>query len=104
MTSTKSLSIAYCLLFSLSSVILFSCRKQEKDPTPETNIEKIPFAGTFVWNFSIPGMGDQESTHIFYPDSVLYTMAGPVHSTSYTQVLVSYDPIEQRLITVGAES
>ncbi len=65
-------------------------------------ISGMPVIGKYKWEFEIPGSGTQTSVHEFFPGHIQYSMAGPAHSTAYTQNLVAFDPAEQRCITVGS--
>lgn len=63
--------------------------------------EKLPFSGTYEWSFEIPNQGMQTLTYSFYPYAIQTKMEGRAFSTEYTQVLVSYDPLDNRVITIG---
>ncbi|MFT3884052.1 MAG: hypothetical protein QM724_01090 [Flavobacteriales bacterium] len=91
------------LSIGLVALTITACKKENEAPatTPAAGAAKIPFSGTYTWAFTIPGMGDQLSTHTFWPDSIHYSMAGSAYTTDYAQLHVSYDAAEQRSITVG---
>ena len=86
------------IIFIILSTLFLACTK-EKETTKE--IVKIPFSGTYSWQFNIPILGDQLSTNIFYEDSISYSMLGAVYTTNYTQILHSFDTLQNKLITVG---
>jgi hypothetical protein len=69
----------------------------------EFNIAGDPFLlrDKYTWKFSIPGMGEQVSDHIFYEDSILYQMAGTAYTTDYKMNKEYFDATEQRWIGVG---
>lgn len=99
-THTSSVLFTAALLFMGTS-----CKKDEAASpsgggTPVA-APKIPYAGSYSWAFTIPGMGDQLSSHVFYADSVEYRMTGAAYTTDYAQLLTEYKPAEDRLITVG---
>lgn len=97
---TNQLLIALGLL----TFTLTACKKEEAAPTGSgtpTAAAKIPFSGTYTWAFSIPGMGDQVSTHSFWADSIHYSMVGSAYTTDYAQLHVEYHAADQRSITVG---
>ncbi len=62
----------------------------------------MPVIGKYKWEFEIPGSGMQTSVHEFFPGHIEYSMTGPAHTTAYTQNMVSFDPGEQRCITLGS--
>lgn len=65
-------------------------------------ITGMPVVGKYKWEFEIPGSGIQTSVHEFFPGHIEYSMTGPAHTTAYTQNLVSFDPGQQRCITLGS--
>lgn len=90
----------------LSGLAFASCDKKEKTPESnqeETNLPKLGLSGTFVWNFNIPGLGDQVSKMTFFEDSVVYDMAGPAYTTNYLMMKESYAETnnQKRWIGVG---
>lgn len=62
---------------------------------------KLPFQGSYSWSFEVPTMGEQTSTFIFFQDSIQAIMKGETFSADYTHKIISYNPKEQRCITVG---
>lgn len=103
MTIVNNTTFRYLFIALIGIGLFGACKKDEEtDGNPDKTpvVEKIPFSGKYVWEFSV-GPAVQQSTHVFYADSIAYTMAGPVHSTAYTQLLEKYEPLEKRCITVG---
>lgn len=91
---------------SLLLLILCSCKKEEKEqlqPIVKTPEATVPLSGHYVWKFTIPDVGDQESHLVFYMDSVGYVMTGPAYSTIYTMIQESYteENNEKRWIGIG---
>lgn len=85
------------------SVVGASCDKKETKPQEEnTNTEAtVPLSGAYTWSFSIPGMGEQLSTLVFYPDSVEYAMSGSAFTTDYMMMKSSYTNAGNELRWIG---
>lgn len=92
----KNKFLFYSVLCLVISTV--ACSKETVETEPQI---KIPFSGKYIWSFSIPLMGTQKSTHVFYADSVFYKMEGQVYNTSYMQLLHSYDTTQHKLISIG---
>lgn len=59
--------------------------------------DEFPLGGTYYWSFQLMG-GKQLSTHIFYSDSIVYSMKGKVYSTDYTMRKLSYEAATNKWI------
>lgn len=100
----KPLIIA-AALFSITSIV--SCQKKEVAPAPTpapiAQATPLPLSGSYLWKFEIPGVGQQESQLVFYPDSVQYLMQGPALTTNYMMTKDSYteNNSEKRWIGIG---
>lgn len=81
---------ALCILISF----LFCTHKNTEKKTQQLNnkLSKdiVQLKGTYIWDFDLMG-GKQVSKHIFYPDSITYSMKGKVYSTDYTMRKLSFD-------------
>lgn len=57
----------------------------------------FPHEGKYVWSFDLMS-SEQVSTHIFYSDSIVYSMTGKVYATDYTMKKLSYDKTDDKWI------
>lgn len=100
----KKIVIAAALL---SVAGIHSCTKKEvapaPTPAPAVQATPLPLSGHYTWKFQIPGVGEQESQLVFYPDSVQYLMKGPAYTTDYMMTKDSYTERnnEKRWIGIG---
>ncbi|MEM9363994.1 MAG: hypothetical protein AAGA43_15240 [Bacteroidota bacterium] len=85
----------------MSILLVTSCA--HKNSKAETNKyaaqfkeDNFTYSGEYVWAFNL--MGEQVSTHKFYPDSIAYTMDGKVYSTDYTMKKLSYEKEKDKWI------
>lgn len=86
----------------LCSLVMVACKKENPKEMPGNSIV-TPMSGHYVWNFEIPGVGNQESHLVFYTDSIGYVMAGPAYSTNYMMNALRYTETgeERRWIGLG---
>lgn len=100
MTNKLLLGLALC-----AGLAVASCAKKEQQPgeNQELAAAQLPLNGTFAWEFSIPGMGNQVSKMTFSEDVVTYSMEGPAYTTNYVMTKVSYTELngQRRWIGIG---
>ncbi len=84
----------------LAAMFLVACKKENITDDPKKG---FPLSGQYVWNFEIPGLGQQASNLFFHTDSIGYSMTGDVFNTNYMMLKDSYkeDENEKRWIGVG---
>ncbi len=106
----KTLNLKHLTFLVIMSGMLFiSCKKDDLQPedtkneTPQPAKAKVPVSGHYLWEFEIPGIGNQESHLTFYTDSVQYIMTGPAYNTNYMMIQESYSEAndQKRWIGIG---
>lgn len=86
----------------ITMLLLSSCvHKNTKEDTSKYSDQFVrdsfTYRGDYIWSFDLMG-SEQVSKHIFYSDSISYSMNGKVYSTNYTMKKLSYDKIKGKWI------
>ena len=92
----KPLQILTILLL-LTSCAHRNSKEETRKFSDQLKEDIFVYRGNYEWAFNLMG-GEQVSTHTFFPDSIRYTMAGKVYSTTYTMKKLSYEKEKEKWI------
>lgn len=80
----------FLIIGLLSSCSTDTTQSQASDWAKLKPQDILQYSGEYHWDFNLMG-GRQNSTHVFYQDSITYSMKGIVYETNYTMNKLSFD-------------